>query len=366
MRTRPTVRGHLRSRTRGSRGYTGAVVVLAVLTCAAVLGYVMWSGRGPSAREVSDNSALASEIEASQTASGTRSVEVPALMGLTYEEAMVVLDAAGLREAVRTEDGVATDGSLVVVNQDPVSGVLASHGDSVTLTLRDVVRVDGPLAQGGSSLVSGGRSWVVCIDPGHQAHADSTPEPIGPKSKKTKQRVTGGATGVTTKIPEYELTLQIATNLKGQLEARGVEVVMTRTTSDVNISNSQRAKIANEAKADLFVRIHCDGSPDSAAAGVSTLYPANNRWTKPIAVRSRRAAELVQSSVVRSTGAVDRGVIQRTNLSGFNWSKVPAVLVECGFLSNPVEDRLLASPHYQDKLAEGIADGVIAYFQDGS
>jgi len=51
------------------------------------------------------------------------------------------------------------------------------------------------------------------------------------------------------------------------------------------------------------------------------------------------------------------------DLSGFNWSTVPTVLVECGFLSNPVEDRLLASPHYQDKLATGIADGVMAYLE---
>lgn len=166
-----------------------------------------------------------------------------------------------------------------------------------------------------------------------------------------------------TRIPEYELTLQIAMNLKTRLEARGVKVVMTRTTNDVNLSNSERAAIANKANADLFMRIHCDGSPERSTAGLSTLYPAVNAWTKPISAPSKRAANVVQSSAVSSTGAVDRGIVGRADLSGFNYSKVPAVLIECGFVSNPVEDRLLASPHYQDKVADGIASGVMAFLE---
>jgi N-acetylmuramoyl-L-alanine amidase len=109
------------------------------------------------------------------------------------------------------------------------------------------------------------------------------------------------------------------------------------------------------------VRIHGDASPDSRISGLSTLYPASNKWTSRIAGRSKRAASRIQQFAIVSTGAVDRGVHRRRDLVGFNWSKVPTVLVECGFLSNPVEDRLLASPHYQDKVAAGIADGIMAY-----
>ena len=109
------------------------------------------------------------------------------------------------------------------------------------------------------------------------------------------------------------------------------------------------------------MRVHCDGSTSSAASGVSTLYPADNRWTHAILASSRSAAKLVQAAVVRSTGAVDRGAVERSDLSGFNWAKVPSVLVETGFLSNSVEDKLLSSPSYQDKIAGGMTSGILAY-----
>jgi N-acetylmuramoyl-L-alanine amidase len=150
-------------------------------------------------------------------------------------------------------------------------------------------------------------------------------------------------------------------NLKDRLEDAGLTVVMTRDSNDVNISNSERAIIANEVAADLFVRIHADGSPNPEVAGITTLYPGANTWTKGIAEESKRAADLVHAAVVGSTGAVSLGTVQRTDLTGFNWSEVPTVLVECGFMSNPVEDRLLASPHYQTKLATGMAVGILEY-----
>ena len=209
-------------------------------------------------------------------------------------------------------------------------------------------------------------TYRVCVDPGHQTHADSTPEPIGPGATTTKPSVSSGATGVSTRVPEYKLTLIIAMKLRARLEAKGITVVMTRTINDVNISNSERAKIANNAHANLFVRIHCDGSTSSSVRGISTLYPAPNAWTTPIAAPSKSAAITVQSALVRATGAVNRGAIQRSDLAGFNWSTVPSVLVESGFLSNPTEDRLLSTAAYQDKLATGMAAGVESYLAAGA
>jgi N-acetylmuramoyl-L-alanine amidase len=168
---------------------------------------------------------------------------------------------------------------------------------------------------------------------------------------------------VATRLPEYEIVLQISTNLKSRLERAGITVVMTRTTNDVNISNAERAAIANEAGADLFVRVHADGSTDPQVSGISVLYPGTGSFTTAISPESHRAATAVHDAVIASTGAASRGVVSRNDLSGFNWSKVPAVLVETGFLSNPVEDRLLASPHYQDKLAEGMASGILKYLK---
>jgi N-acetylmuramoyl-L-alanine amidase len=289
-------------------------------------------------------------------------VEVPDLLGLTSDEAGILLSAAGFEIRVRTAESTGSRSADVVIEQDPVGGVLTEVGSTVSLVFGSRP-VEGSATAAPKKLATPAKAsrFVVCIDPGHQDRSDSTPEPIGPDSKTMKARVTGGATGVVTQVPEYETALQISMNLKKRLEADGVKVVMTRTTNDVNLSNSERASIANKAKADLFVRVHADGSPDGSVSGISTLYPSSNRWTSGFVDRSKSAARRVQASVVAQTGAIDRGIKARSDLSGFNWSRVPVVLVECGFLSNSIEDRLLTSPHYQDNVAGGIAAGVMGY-----
>lgn len=205
---------------------------------------------------------------------------------------------------------------------------------------------------------------VVCLDPGHQAEADLAPEPVGPGATATKPRVTGGTTGVVTGQAEHELALDIAQRVERLLRAQGVTVISTRSSSKVNVSNRERAEMANRAGADLVVRIHADGCANAEARGVSTLYPSGNPWVQSITARSRAAAERIQAAVVAATDAPDRGVQPRDDLAGFNWSSVPVVLVEAGFLSNPVEDRLLADDAYRERVAEGIAGGVVAYLSD--
>jgi len=279
-------------------------------------------------------------------------IEIPSVLHKSVTEARALLQAAGLVTALEEHESAVTEKSgndREIVAQHPQPGSLADPGSVVVLTI--------PVHETTVDALEGG-TYVVCIDPGHQAHGNSDHEPIGPGSTTTKPKVTGGTSGIETGIAEYEVTLQIAMNLKRQLEAAGVKVVMTRETNDVDISNAERAAISNEAGADLFVRVHCDGNPNSDVCGISTLYPASNQWTSSFAAESKRAAGLVQSGMVAATGADSRGLIARDDISGFNWSKVPVVLVECGFMSNPVEDKLLTSPHYQDKLVSGIADGI--------
>ena len=104
---------------------------------------------------------------------------------------------------------------------------------------------------------------IIVIDPGHQAKGDSSKEPIGPGASETKAKVTTGATGNYTKQKESELTLKVAQALEKQLKQEGYTVIMTRTTNNINISNSERASIANNAKADAFIRIHADSYDDS-------------------------------------------------------------------------------------------------------
>lgn len=207
------------------------------------------------------------------------------------------------------------------------------------------------------------KKYLICIDPGHQEKGDSNLEPIGPGSSQKKARVSSGATGVATKKPEYILNLEASTVLKHILEGKGYNVIMTRESHDVNISNSERAILANEKKADMVVRIHADSLDNGGKTGASILIPdKNGKYTAPIYEESNACAELVKKSMT-SSGIEVNGIFERNDLTGFNWSTVPAILVEMGFLSNYNEDQMMSNPEYQRKLMQSVADGVEEYFK---
>jgi N-acetylmuramoyl-L-alanine amidase len=204
---------------------------------------------------------------------------------------------------------------------------------------------------------------VVVIDPGHDARANLATEPIGPGSSVRKLKDGGGTHGVVTGIREPELTLAVSLELRRLLRAAGVRVVLTRTrTAGTSMGNIARARIANRARAALFLRVHADGSASSAARGTHTLTPALRRgWTDDVYRTSRRAAELVQSELVRALGFPDRGVQERSDFTGFNWADVPVILVELGFMTNPAEDRALASPAIRREAALGLCRGTLRF-----
>ena len=215
-------------------------------------------------------------------------------------------------------------------------------------------RVDGAAPAAGSRP-------VVALDPGHDAAPNAATEPIGPGSSVRKVKDGGGTRGVVSRMPEAVVNLDVALRLRGLLRRAGVAVVMTRTrTHGPSLGNVARARIANRAGAALFLRIHADGSPDPRLHGTHTLYPARRPgWTDDIYAASRRAAAVVQGEVVRALGSRDLGLSERRDLTGFNWANVPAVLVELGFLTNPREDRLLSTPAYRSRAAEGLCRGTL-------
>ena len=213
------------------------------------------------------------------------------------------------------------------------------------------------------SPASGAKAPVVVLDPGHDLRANPATEPIGPGSSTRKIKDGGGTRGVVSGLTEAQLNLRVALRLRTLLERAGIRVVMTRTrTAGTSIGNVARARIANEAGAALFLRIHADGSNDPSARGTHTLLPALRRgWTDDIHAASKRAARIVQSQLVRALGFPDRGLQERSDFTGFNWADVPVILVEMGFMTNPTEDRLLSATAYQRRAAVGLCRGTLRF-----
>jgi N-acetylmuramoyl-L-alanine amidase len=218
----------------------------------------------------------------------------------------------------------------------------------------------------GFSVTTGERRTIICIDPGHQAKGNAAKEPIGPGASQSKAKVTGGAYGRWSKLNEHELNLQVSLKLESELKNRGYQVIMTRTTANVNLSNRERAEIANKAKADVFLRIHANGDSNSSVSGIMTLAPtsANPYLTAANIAASQKLAGIMLDSMVSATGAKRQRVWKTDTMSGINWSEVPVTIIEMGYMSNPAEDRLMATAAYQAKLVRGIADGVDRYLQE--
>lgn len=208
-----------------------------------------------------------------------------------------------------------------------------------------------------------GTAPVVVIDPGHDARANLATEPIGPGSSTRKIKDGGGTHGVVTGVREPDLTLEVSLRLRRLLRAAGVRVVMTRTrTSGASMGNIVRARIANDAGAALFLRVHADGASSASARGTHTLTPALRRgWTDDVYASSRRAATLVQTELVRTLGFPNRGIQERSDFTGFNWADVPVILVEMGFMTNPTEDRALALPTVRQRAALGLCRGTLRF-----
>lgn len=226
-----------------------------------------------------------------------------------------------------------------------------AYGDSTKIIINDVIET--------MNLNANSQGKVIVIDPGHGSEVDMSLEPLSPGSNKKRVKAPVGAVGDYTKIPEYKVDWDVSLKLKKILEDKGFIVVMTKRSIAENPGGIDRAEIGNKANARLVVRIHADSFEDKDVSGTTILVPeALSDDKKSLSEESSRCANIILSTLANEVGVKDRGVVLRDDLTAFNWSNVPTLLVEMGFLSNKNEDILLNRSDYQNKLALAIADGI--------
>ncbi|WP_288263602.1 N-acetylmuramoyl-L-alanine amidase [uncultured Ruminococcus sp.] len=208
--------------------------------------------------------------------------------------------------------------------------------------------------------------FKVLLDAGHGCSGNYVePKYKGASdSEVTYENSSTGATGVVTKKREGDLTLEIALKLQKKLQNLGADVLMIRTKKTTPMSLVQRAEYGNKHKVDLAFRIHADGLDDQSVNGASTLYPSAEHINNKIAEKSKNIASIIQREYIKSTGLADRGTVERNDLVGFNFTTVPCVLLELGFMTNPEEDKKMSDKEFQKKMVDGITNGMIAYYTD--
>ncbi len=200
---------------------------------------------------------------------------------------------------------------------------------------------------------------VIVIDASHQRTKDLTTEPIAPKSTERRAKQLASAIGVVTKQKEYHVTMNYAKALRTQLEEKGYKVVLTRSAHDVKLSNKERAKVANKARATLVISLHADGGK-SYQNGFYIMSPSKKSTTSKRYKESNQQANAILKKVSTKGKVFSTGHFYREDLALFNYTKAPAISIQLGFLTNVKDDKKLADNVYMEKLVKRIANGIQA------
>lgn len=208
------------------------------------------------------------------------------------------------------------------------------------------------------------KDFKICIDPGHQKKGVNISEPNGPGSSLKKAKVSSGTRGVATKKWEYEVNLDCALLLKKLLIEEDYAVILTRESNEVNISNRERALIGNDNNCNLSIKLHCDSVGNNSKTGASILIPSkNSKYTSLIYKDSYDFAKKLESTL-RAKGIKVNGIFERNDLTGFNWSKIPVITLEMGFMSNFNEDKMLNDKSYNEKMMSAVLEAIKLYKEE--
>ena len=234
--------------------------------------------------------------------------------------------------------------------------------------LRGFHVIDGKVcvfAQGGALQEDWASKNVIVIDPGHSSEIPDGQVPLGPGSDEMKDADNYGAVSVTNGLHEYELVLDVSLMLRDKLEARGYKVIMVRTTNTGKYSCVDRAKVANDNNAAVFLRVHANAAPkDHSKNGAMTIcITKDNEFIPAMYKKSRLLSDMILNNYVAAVGCYNEGVWERDDMVANNWSKVPTTLVELGYMTNEREDRLMQTSAYKEKMANGLLYGIDAYFK---
>lgn len=275
-------------------------------------------------------------------------------------------ETEGFSETDETErtgetSAVRKDETVIIIGEDETG----SAGDSVEDPEEVPETPDLETADVETETETEVKKLTVAIDPGHQGSwVDMTDtEPVGPGSSEMKTKSSTGTQGSYSGLAEYELNLEVSLLLRTELEERGYEVILTREDNDTAISNAERATLAYEQGGDIYVRIHANGSEDSSVSGALAMVPSSsNPYVSYLAEDSYLLAECILDAYCSSAGFQSLGIQYADNMTGINWSRIPVMILEMGFMTNEPDDLRMADASVQEMMVQGIADGIDEYF----
>lgn len=277
-----------------------------------------------------------------------KEVKSEAIVAPSNDSVTIIYDGTNLRQEASTSAAVAHR---------------ANAGETYT-----IIKTEGDWYQ---VSLSGNKTayvanWVVSEDKDNKED-DTIGQPSSAK-KKESSRKKGTLKGLTLVIDaghggndhgttgtrgtdEKDITLKTAEMLKSKLQSAGADVIMTRE-SDVYVDLRKRVSVAHQVEADAFISLHYDATENSSVSGITTYY--TNSYQKEL-------AEYVHDSLADKVSLRDRGV-QPGNYLVLRENRQKAILIELGFLSNPSEERSIASDYYREQATLGIYEGLVDFF----